>query len=102
MQKHSTGPGALLEKGLEKMAATPGGVLVDVREEAEYAAGHLAGSVNLPLSRLAAADFPAGAALFVYCQAGARSAKACAALRRMGWRAENIGGVEGWAGPLVR
>ena len=34
--------------------------VVDVREPMEYAGGHIAGSLNVPLSRITQADLPQG------------------------------------------
>jgi rhodanese-related sulfurtransferase len=49
--------------------------IVDVREPNEYAAGHVPGARNMPLSRFDAAQLPKGNVVIV-CQAGGRSAKA--------------------------
>ena len=48
--------------------------VIDVREPMEFVGGHIAGSLNVPLSRLAQADLPQGALVLV-CQSGNRSAK---------------------------
>jgi adenylyltransferase/sulfurtransferase len=52
--------------------------LLDVREPAEYAAGHLPGATLLPLDQLAAgvAAVPRQGPVVVYCRSGARSARA--------------------------
>ena len=50
--------------------------LVDVREPHEYAAGHIPGATNAPLSSFDPADLPKGKPIVLVCQAGARSAKA--------------------------
>jgi NADPH-dependent 2,4-dienoyl-CoA reductase/sulfur reductase-like enzyme/rhodanese-related sulfurtransferase len=51
-----------------------GATLLDVRTPAEYAGGHIAGSLNLPIDELAArsSEIPDGD-LIVYCQSGQRS-----------------------------
>ncbi len=53
-------------------------IVVDVREPHEFAAGHIPGALNLPLSRFNPADLPArsGRRLVLNCAAGGRSAKA--------------------------
>lgn len=45
-------------------------VVLDVRPQAEYAAGHIPGAINLPHDRLAAslADLPSGADIVAYCR----------------------------------
>jgi rhodanese-related sulfurtransferase len=50
--------------------------IVDVREPHEYSAGHIAGAINLPLSRFSPALLPSGKPIVLVCQAGGRSAKA--------------------------
>lgn len=51
--------------------------IIDVREPNEYAAGHVPGAVNKPLSRFSPeADLPRGEPIVLICQAGGRSAKA--------------------------
>lgn len=57
------------------------GTVVDVREPMEYAAGHIAGSVNIPLARLDQADLPPGPLVLV-CQSGRRSARGVQTLLR--------------------
>jgi rhodanese-related sulfurtransferase len=46
--------------------------VIDVREPMEYASGHIAGSINVPLRRLREADLPQGPLVLV-CQSGNRS-----------------------------
>lgn len=92
--------------GLQRFHATPGALLVDVREADEYADGHIPGSVNLPLSALDTAEISIPrreTPLFVYCLAGTRSAQAVARLQRMGYaRVENIGGIRSYRGETER
>jgi rhodanese-related sulfurtransferase len=57
--------------------------VIDVREPMEYATGHIAGSMNVPLSRLHQADLPQGPLVLV-CQSGNRSAKGVQALLQQG------------------
>ena len=52
---------------------------VDVREEYEYASGHIPGAINHPLSQFDPARIPHGKPVVLICQAGSRST---AALRR--------------------
>lgn len=61
-------------------------VLVDVREEAEHAAGNL-GGVNMPLGTFAAhaKELPRDKQVVVYCRSGARSAQAVRHLLNMGY-----------------
>ena len=77
-------------------------LVIDVREPAEFAAGHLLGAKNLPLARLAAPgaevakrkDRP----VIVYCDGTDRASKAAAALKKQGFaRVLNLaGGIKAW------
>jgi rhodanese-related sulfurtransferase len=80
--------------------------VIDVREPMEYAAGHIAGSLNVPLSRLHQADLPGGPLVLV-CQSGNRSAKGVQALLERGYAhpvSDLQGGLPSWqqAGLPVR
>jgi rhodanese-related sulfurtransferase len=81
--------------------------ILDVREDDEWEAGHIAGSTHVPLSELPgrAADVPATDPLVVVCRVGGRSAQVTAWLRGQGREATNLaGGLQSWAGagrPLV-
>ena len=89
-----------INAGLEQFRRTPGAVLLDVRTPEEYVAGHVPGSRNIPVDRVDAAELDRGAPLFVYCRSGARSGQACAALKRRGFEAVNIGGILAYEGTL--
>ena len=92
-----------INAGVEECRATPGAVLLDVREADEFLSGHIPGAVNLPLSRLSEARFDKDAALYVYCLRGTRSRQAAAALTRMGYRnVKSIGGIMGYKGEIER
>ena len=74
-------------------------LLLDVREPVEHATGVIAGAHLLPLARVAAeaASLPASDPVVVYCRSGARSARAVATLRALGFDARSLaGGVEAW------
>lgn len=86
--------------------------IVDVREPAEFAAGHVPGAVNIPRGvlefeidghpavngikdpALAHRELP----IVVYCRSGGRSALAAEALKRLGFFAplSLAGGFNGW------
>lgn len=75
--------------------------LVDVRTPAEYAAGHLQGSINIDWT---AEDYEAGFAqldtkmpVLLYCHSGGRSEQALEYLLAKGYRAQHlIGGYSAW------
>jgi len=76
--------------------------VVDVSDVAEFAAGHIVGSKNLPLAELEAKL--AGAVknktlpLVLVCQSGARSGKAVAIAKKLGYeQAQSLqGGLKSW------
>ena len=76
-------------------------VLIDVSEPAEFAAGHAAGSKNVPLGGLEASPaLPKNKALpvVVLCPTGARASRAVAILRKLGYENSRAlaGGVAAW------
>ena len=79
-------------------------VLVDVREESEWAAGHLPGAIHLGkgiIERDIEGKVPdAGTKLILYCGGGFRSALSADNLQKMGYtNVESMdGGWKGWTG----
>ncbi len=78
-------------------------LLLDVREPAEFEKARIAGSRLIPLGQLEArlqelADWKDGRVV-AHCRSGARSAKACALLRKAGF--QNVinmtGGIDAWS-----
>lgn len=69
-------------------------VLVDVREPAEFAAGHVEGSVNLPLSQLRQRmhELPRNRRIAVYCGVGQRSYYAMRMLTQHGFEVDSLSG----------
>lgn len=88
-------------QGLQRMQAAGEVMLVDVRTEAEFATGAIAGAKFLPLHMLPLAgdQIPADKPVVFYCRSGARSAQACAFMTTKGY--DNVynlqGGVMAWA-----
>jgi rhodanese-related sulfurtransferase len=69
---------------LHNLLAATSALLVDVREPDEFAAGHIAGAVNLPLSTFTPSNVPdaGGRTIVLQCAGGKRSGMAldrCAA-----------------------
>ena len=92
-----------INRGLVEYGAVPGAVLVDVREAEEFAAGHIPGAVNLPLSRIKTVALPKETPLFLYCLRGARSLRAVGVLKRMGYtNLRSIGGINTYKGELTK
>jgi rhodanese-related sulfurtransferase len=73
--------------------------LLDVREDDEWAAGHVPGALHIPLGDLGARylEIDRTATLYVICRSGNRSAHAAQALAGAGWEAYNVAdGMRGW------
>ena len=76
-------------------------VLLDVREPMEWAIGHLAGAVHIPMRSVSAriGELDPEAETVVYCHHGSRSAAVAAMLRHAGFRdVRNLtGGIDRWS-----
>jgi rhodanese-related sulfurtransferase len=76
-----------------------GALLLDVREDDEWAAGHAPDATHLPMSQLGRGPIPLppDRLIVCVCHVGARSAAVAAALNDAGWRAVNLtGGMQAW------
>jgi rhodanese-related sulfurtransferase len=84
----------------------PDALLLDVREDDEWVAGHAEGARHIPMGELptrfpevsALADAAATGEVVVVCRSGARSARVVAWLTQNGVDAVNLaGGMDAWA-----
>ncbi|MGH3515895.1 MAG: rhodanese-like domain-containing protein [Haloechinothrix sp.] len=77
-------------------------VLLDVREDDEWRAGHAPEALHIPLRDVPArmdelAEFPDDQPIYVVCRTGGRSAQATAFLNANGYEAVNVaGGMKSW------
>lgn len=74
-------------------------VLLDVREDDEWAAGHAPTAQHLPMSGLSGrlGELPTADPFYVICRSGGRSAKVVAFLAQQGHHAVNVeGGMQSW------
>src|SRR2546423_6907999 len=77
-----------------------GSQLIDVRTEAEYAAGRIPGARHVELAEIQreAAALDKEQPVVIYCRAGNRSGPAAEAFAASGWDAHSIeGGLLAWA-----
>lgn len=78
-------------------------VIIDVRTPAEYAAGHIKGSINIPVDRIeedihTVPGIGKDSAILLYCRSGARSNRAVSILQKQGFtRPLNGGGLSDMA-----
>ena len=89
--KQMLGMGPKVDLG-EVMAR--GGVIVDVRTTGEYAAGHLKGSINIPLSELGNQIYKLNKSkpVITCCASGMRSSSAKSMLQSSGFSEVHNGG----------
>ena len=75
-----------------------GASLVDVRTPGEFAAGHVEGAVNIPISELEGrvSEIPEEAPVVVYCLSGGRSARAARLLESRGYEVHDLGAMSNW------
>ena len=95
-----------INEGIERYLKEENAVLLDVRTNEDYAAGHIEGSINLPIGETDRAgtvitdkDVP----IYVYCRSGKRSERAAAYLKGNGYiKVNDIGGILSYNGTLVK
>ncbi|HEY9855100.1 MAG TPA: rhodanese-like domain-containing protein [Stenomitos sp.] len=89
-----------MEEAAPRMAEPQHPLIVDVREPAEYAAGHVPGALNVPLKTVAAwaGTQPKDRPMYVICHSGRRSLKAATELASLGFtQVTNVqGGILAW------
>jgi len=76
-----------------------GAILLDVREQDEWDAGHAPQATHLAMSELnaRAGELPQETRLVCVCHVGGRSSAVADALNRAGWQASNLtGGMRAW------
>ena len=100
------------QQAYDLLSANPDAVYIDVRSEREFANGHPAGAVNIPVAfpdpargmvmnadfvKVVEANFPKDKTIVVGCQAGPRANAACGLLQQAGYQqiANVLGGFGG-------
>lgn len=74
-------------------------VLIDVRTPQEFASGHIAGAINIPVDQIASrlSEIPTDMPVIVYCRSGTRSARAQAILAQNDYTdLYDLGGIIAW------
>lgn len=82
------------------LAADPSTPLVDVRESYEFVAGHVEGSVSMPMSLVPVRveEIPRDRTVYLICHSGGRSMQASMWLAAQGYDVVNVaGGTAEWA-----
>ena len=82
-------------------AVRSGAMLLDVREDVEWARGHAPGATHIPMSELTErmGELPFDRLIACVCHIGGRSALVAEALCQDGFQIVNVaGGMQAWAG----
>ena len=91
---------------LQEMRGVERAVLLDVRNADEFGQGHIPGAVNIPvdsIERISGKVKKKDTPIYSYCLSGARSGRAAAALRALGYtNVTNIGGINRYKGRLEK
>ena len=93
------------ETAMEMMAKDDGHVIVDVRRQDEYDAGHIPGAILIPNESIGTsrpAELPdLDQIILIYCRSGNRSKQAAQKLTDMGYKnIYEFGGINTWTGDI--
>lgn len=96
-----------MEEAISIMAAEDNYILLDVRTEAEYDAGHIPGAICIPNETIEKTPPEAlpdkDQLILVYCRSGNRSKQAARKLADMGYtNIAEFGGIIDWPGEIER
>ncbi|HSN73456.1 MAG TPA: rhodanese-like domain-containing protein [Anaerolineae bacterium] len=86
-------------KTVNGLRGNPDVVFIDVREDNEYAAGHIPEATLIPLGQLSSrlSEIPKDKTVVAVCRSGNRSGQATQLLRQAGFDAHNMdGGMISW------
>lgn len=95
-----TRPATMTAAQAHQAMTTDGAVLLDVREQSEWQAGHAPQARHLVLGKLDdhLGELPTDRLIITVCRSGRRSAIAANLLTRHGYQATNLtGGMNAWA-----
>ncbi|RYF80960.1 MAG: rhodanese-like domain-containing protein [Comamonadaceae bacterium] len=97
------GQGALTAQGAVQLINREKGVLIDVRDAEEYAAGHPVGARSVPLAdleaKLASVVKNKTVPVLLLCGSGARAKRAVETAKKLGYENAQViaGGMRGWS-----
>ena len=94
------------EEAKEMMTRDDGHVIVDVRRQDEYDAGHIPGAILIPNETISGNSPEAlpdyDQIILVYCRSGNRSKQASEKLASIGYKnVYEFGGINSWTGEIV-
>ena len=95
------------EDAAKMMAETSGYIILDVRRNDEFAAGHIPNAINVPNESIGNSEIPElpdkNQLIFVYCRSGRRSKEAAEKLVALGYtNIVEFGGILDWKGEIEK
>ena len=95
-----------MEEAVAMMAEESGYIILDVRREDEFAAGHIPNAINIPNESIGTEEIPElpdkDQLILVYCRSGNRSKQASEKLVALGYtQIVEFGGILDWTGEVV-
>ncbi|MFN2494825.1 MAG: rhodanese-like domain-containing protein [Pseudonocardiaceae bacterium] len=80
-----------------RLLSSGAAILLDVREQHEWDAGHAVEAVHMPIGELDAAALPPGTQIITTCRSGGRGSRAAVVLAGAGLPARSLaGGMRAW------
>ena len=95
-----------MQEAVEMMEKEDDYIILDVRTEQEYIAGHIPGAIVIPNETIGTEDIPQlpdkDQLIMVYCRSGNRSKQASDKLVKLGYtNIVEFGGINSWPGETV-
>ena len=95
-----------MQEAVEMMEKEESYIILDVRTEQEYAAGHIPGAIVIPNETIGTEEIPQlsdkDQLIMVYCRSGNRSKQASDKLVKLGYtNIVEFGGIIDWPGEMV-
>ena len=95
-----------MQEAVEMMEQEEDYIILDVRTEAEFDAGHIPGAILIPNETIGDAQLPQlpdkDQLILVYCRSGNRSKQASEKLVQLGYtNVVEFGGINSWPGEIV-
>lgn len=95
-----------MQEAVDMMEKEENYIILDVRTEQEYAAGHIPGAILLPNETIGTEPIPQlpdkDQLIMVYCRSGNRSKQASDKLVKLGYtNIVEFGGINSWPGEVI-
>jgi len=95
-----------MQEAVRMMETEKDAIILDVRTEQEFAAGHIPGAILVPNETIGTKEIPQlpdkDQLIMVYCRSGNRSKQASGKLIQLGYtHVVEFGGINSWPGEIV-